>query len=134
MTQRLLHFTGMEDHSISLEYAREMITAFREENPNVEYGWYFGREAIEKILAQTGAVGLRIYGGLKEDGTFRPVLFGVSANGNDIDGIKLNNTLEDSVIILEFPMPCPTFCGGCTDCRLSADNAGVGECFRGTRN
>ena len=72
---------------------------------------YFGKEAIERLLNQEGAVGLRIYGGINPDGEFTPVLMGVPADGNDINGIGLEKALGDSVIILEMAVPCPPYCG-----------------------
>ncbi len=104
-------FTGKEDHTISLAAAQQMMAAFRDENPDETYGWYFGKEAIERLLNQEGAVGLRIYGGINPDGEFTPVLMAVPADGNDINGIGLEKALGDSVIILEMALPCPPYCG-----------------------
>ena len=103
-------FTGKENHRIFLAQATQMMAAFQNANPDEPYGWYFGGEAIKDILAQKGVVGLRIYGGLNEDGDFSPVIFGVTANGMDIDGSGgsgLFKALIDSVVILEKAMPCP---------------------------
>lgn len=107
-------FNGNEDHMIGLAAAQQMMAAFRDENPDEAYGWYFGKEAVERLINQNGAVGLRIYGGINPDGEFTPVLMAVSADGNDINGIGLEKALEDSVIILEMAVPCPPYC--CTDC------------------
>ena len=101
-------FTGKEDHSYPVQAAQEMMAAFQSDNPFETYGWYFGREAIEWLLAQDGAVGIRIYGGFKPTGQFSPVILGVDAQGNDIgiysDG--LYKSLSDSTRILERAFPC----------------------------
>ena len=105
-------FTGNEDHNIALLEAQEMISAFQASNPFKTYAWYFGREAIESVLAQNGCVGVRIYGALNKEGKFSPVLFGVTTDGNDIKGGGgLQKALGDSLIILELVLPCPPYCG-----------------------
>jgi len=104
-------FTGKENHLISLSDATQMMDAYRLKNPDGPWGWYFGGEAIQSVLAQNAAVGLRIYGGLNQEGQFSPVIFGVIANGKDITGSGLSKALGDSgIIILEIASPCPPDC------------------------
>jgi len=106
-------FTGKEDHLISLSNATQMTDVYRLKNPDGPWGWYFGGEAIQSVLAQNGAVGLRIYGGLNQEGQFSPVVFGVTADGKDITGSGLHKALLDSgVVILEMAPPCPPECPG----------------------
>lgn len=100
-------YTGDEDHSISMPAAEEMIAAFQAANPFETYGWYFGRVAMEQLLAQSGAVGLRIYGGFKPDGHFSPVIFGVNGQGKDINRGGLSKSPIDSVGVAEMSFPCP---------------------------
>ena len=104
-------FTGNEDHLIALLEAQAMMSTFQDNNPNKAYAWFFSRKAIESLLAQNGCAGIRIYGGLNSEGKFSPVLFGVTTDGNDIKAEGLQKTLGDSVIIMEFAMPCPPYCG-----------------------
>ena len=104
-------FTGEEDHYISLQAAEEMMTAFQAADAFETYAWYFGRVAIEQLLAQSGAVGLRIYGGFTSNGQFSPVIFGVTTQGNDIVGGGLSKSLSDSIIVAELAVPCPPMCG-----------------------
>lgn len=105
------HFDGAEDHSISRFDADEMIDAFQADNPFTTYGWYFGREAIERLLARPGAVGIRIYGGRNPDGSFSPV--GVAV---DSKGIPLFDTLKKTMDggpddgIMDRTDPCPPDC------------------------
>lgn len=105
-------FTGEEDHSITLAAAEQMMAAFQADNPYDTYGWYFGRKAIEVLLAQEGCVGIRIYGGLNADDKFSPVLFGVIAKGDDLGGGGLSKALSDSTGAgpMEIALPCPPFC------------------------
>lgn len=105
-------FTGQEDHRITSDKAGRMMAAFQEDNTDGPYAWYFGADAIQTLLAQNGAVGLRIYGSVNEDGMFSPVLFGVAADGSDIGGGSgLSKAMLDSVVIMEEALPCPPFCG-----------------------
>jgi len=111
MKEAQVVFTGKEDHLISLGDATQMTDAYRLENPDGPWGWYFGGEAIQSVLAQNAAVGLRIYGGLNQEGQFSPVIFGVIANGDHITGSGLSKALTDSgVVILEMAVPCPPYC------------------------
>ncbi len=105
-------FTGEEDHSITLAAAEQMMAAFQADNPYDTYGWSFSRKAIELLLAQEGCVGIRIYGGLNQDGQFSPVLFGVTAKGGDIGGGGLSKALSDSTVVgsMELSAPCPPYC------------------------
>jgi hypothetical protein len=109
-------FTGNEDHTIAISSAKAMMTAFQENNPFDTYAWYFSRKAVEQLLEQEGCVGIRIYGGLKEDGKFSPVMFGVNAHGSDIKTRGLSKALIDSVGPMEFVLPCPPYCDPCPDC------------------
>ncbi len=104
-----IRFTGKEDHSFPVQAGKEMMAAFQADNPFETYGWYFGREAIEWLLDQDGAVGIRIYGGFKPNGQFSPVILGVDAQGKDIyrGESGLYKSLSDSTRILERSFPCP---------------------------
>lgn len=90
-------FTGKEDHSITLVDAMEMTAAFRREKIDGPWAWFYGREAVENILAQDGVVGVRIYGGLNQEGRFSPVLVGVTADGEDLA----------YGVLAELTTPCP---------------------------
>lgn len=106
-------FTGGEDHSITQATAKQMMAAFQKDNPYDTYGWYFGRKAIENLFANEECVGIRIYGGLKADGQFSPVVFGVNAKGNDLIGGGFFKALYDSLGMgaLDIAFPCPPYCG-----------------------
>lgn len=106
-------FTGHEDHSISTDDANAMTTTFQNSNPFDTYAWYFGKDAIEHLIAQTGAVGIRIYGGIRPNGQFSPVIYGVDANANDIKPTGLSKTVwdSDSTSTAEAAILCPPFCG-----------------------
>ena len=80
-----ISFTGKEDHSISLEDASKMTRNFQlQAAPNQIIGGFFGKDAVLAIISQEGAVGLRYYYGLDDEGTPHIILIGVSADGNDM--------------------------------------------------
>lgn len=97
-------FTGKEDHSISLDEARTLVRRWRDHgsalpgDPDCEF---FARDIVEKILAQEGCVGLRIYHGRNPKGQHALVLVGTDASGADL--------LKG--VIAEQGLPCPPYCG-----------------------
>ncbi len=94
--------TGKEDHSISLADAAKFTARFRAKaEKGTVIGGYFGRDAIEKILAQEGCIGIRYYFAETDDGKPTLVLVGVDADGNDMA----------KGVLAEVSWPCPPFCG-----------------------
>lgn len=97
-----MSFTGNEDHTISLVDAGAMTQAYRDStgDPEARKGVYFGKDAIEAILSQTGCVGIRFYFAHDDEGKLSLVLVGADANENDLH----TGTLA------EFGLPCPKRC------------------------
>jgi len=95
-------FTGNEDHIVTLEQAVKFVQNYQNA-PSVPAikGGFFGRSIFEKILSQSGCVGIRYYYAKKDDGGATMVLVGVDANANDMTGGILGETI----------IPCPPFCG-----------------------
>lgn len=94
-------FTGNEPHEIPREDARALLAAWRRTAPKGHAtGGYFGRQVIEKMLAQPGCVGIRFYYGRHDAGDATVVMVGVSATGDDLaDGTVANKE-----------RPCPPYC------------------------
>ncbi len=85
LKRRIGFFTGEENHVITLEEGIEMTRNYRKvARKDAVKGGYFGRGIIEKILAQNGCVGIRLYYGMHQDGARTFVLAGVETNGNDL--------------------------------------------------
>ena len=94
-------FPGAEKHEISLKEAKEHIQRHKKNPIHPKYhGGMFDRGAIDKILAQPGCKGLRIYQGKNEDGTPSLVLVGVDSAGKDLT----------QGAVMEMQMPCPPWC------------------------
>ena len=101
-------FTGNEHHDISFEDAGVMTKRYRDKmstNPPSSWlkGGFFGRAAIETLLAQENCVGIRYYYGLDENNIQVLVLVGTDSDEDDLVG-KDNQCMEMSV-------PCPDRCG-----------------------
>ena len=97
-------FSGQSDHAITLDEAkarvrrqREHQSAIRGSDPQCEF---FGREVLDRILAQPGCAGIRIYHGRNDKGQHALVLVGTDASGGD----QLDGT------IAEKGRPCPPYC------------------------
>lgn len=95
-------FTGNEDHSISIEGAADLTRNYRNTSESgAIIAEFFGKDALERILAQEGCVGIRCYYGKKENGTPALILVGTDANEDDlIDGDE----------IAQAGNPCPPYC------------------------
>lgn len=86
-----MSFTGHENHSIPLAEAASLTKRFRDNNPADILGGFFGKDAIESVLAQVGCVGFRYYNAEKDNGDHTLVLVGCDAAQNDIlPGIVLD--------------------------------------------
>lgn len=96
-------FTGNEDHEISIEAASALTKRYREENPTLIKGGFFGKKAIQQLLAQDACVGIRIYLGQGDDKVLKFVLVGVDEDENDLIG--------DGYSCMEYSIPCPNHCG-----------------------
>ncbi|HLK96341.1 MAG TPA: hypothetical protein VK364_01105 [Hymenobacter sp.] len=96
-------FTGQEHHDVTLNDAAAMTKRYRDASINPIKGGFFGRDAIEAILAQTDCVGMRFYFALDDaqEPKMTVVLVGTKANEDDI----VSGRIMDTAI------PCPNRCG-----------------------
>lgn len=87
-----MSFTGKEGSEISIEEAKAMITRYRthyatragSSEPSNRIFCVTGREMVEKILAQEGCVGIRLYFTEADDGMLDIVMTGVDKEENDL--------------------------------------------------
>ncbi len=83
--RRIGFFTGDENHVITLEEGIQLTRNYRKfAGKDAVKGGYFGREIIERIIAQDGCVGIRFYHGERQNGKPTFVLTGVESSGNDL--------------------------------------------------
>jgi hypothetical protein len=95
------HQLYSQEHIVSLETAVKYVHNFRS-NPSVSniQGGSLSRDAFDKILAQSGCIGIRFYYAKKDNGDHTMVFLGVDEKGND---------MQNGVIAEEI-RPCPPIC------------------------
>ena len=95
-------FSGKEPHDIDPEKAKGLIKAWRADKASngKAHGHFFGREAIEKLLAQEGCIGIRMYHARHDKGHETLVLVAADTDGRDM--------WKGSVA--EEAWPCPPYC------------------------
>ncbi len=97
---------GGKDHSITLEYARDLTKNFRNQHSSQDtISGLFDKETVLSVLNQENCVAMRYYHGINEEDKNVVVIVGVDEQGYDM----LNG------IIIEKAFPCPPFCGDIND-------------------
>ncbi len=95
-----MSFTGNEGGPITPAEAATLTSNYRSKRAaGVVLGGFFGKNHINKLLAQEGCMGIRVYHGESADGTPEIILVGVDANENDILTLVIENSVK-----------CPPFC------------------------
>lgn len=110
------------NNRITLKQAIDMVTRFRGRKPDVIKPGFenvlptsetFDREAIDKLLANSKCVKVRIYPGMSEDLNIRMIIVGVDSNDQDILPQNENEIIDgddDEEIIVEEGVRCPPVC------------------------
>jgi len=102
-------FDGSEGDPIPVETANAWIAKYQEQHPGATQAHFFGNEIISQLLTENGAIGIRIYYALDNDGKPQVILFGATANGSDlIPGAELDG--EGSNQAADVSYPCPPYC------------------------
>ncbi len=94
-------FNGTEGEFISIDEAGQMTAAWRNGGNGDIKGVFFGKEKLEALLNQDGAVGIRMYFAENTKEEVALVLVGVEADQNDIVTGQ----------ILDRGTYCPDVCG-----------------------
>lgn len=96
-------FPPARNHKVPLETAASLTAHYRESAPKgSQFGCMFPRDVFERLLAQPGAAGIRIYWGRSERRERETVLVAVDGEANDMTGGE----------IFDLGYPCPPYCGG----------------------
>jgi hypothetical protein len=93
-------FTGNEDNEITLQEGVDLTKQYQQLLPGSVKGVYISKSSLETILAQTDAVGVRIYFSMTASLAMTAVLVAVKANGNDLS----------AGVILDKGITCPPVC------------------------
>jgi hypothetical protein len=96
-----VNFAGYKNQSISFQEVKELIKTYeRIAASDAVIAQYFGKDIVDKILAQPGCVGVRMYYGKHTNGKPDVIIVGVDIKGNDmLSGVLALPTL-----------PCPPIC------------------------
>lgn len=95
-------FSAADGSAIGKTIADKWIENYKQKNPGRGeiVAHFFGRDIIDKILAQEECLGIRIYYGLDEAGNKQLLLMGAKENGANLS----------SGIIGDASKPCPPYC------------------------
>jgi hypothetical protein len=95
---------GYKNQSISFQEAKGLLKTYeRIAASDAVIAQYFGKDIVDKILAQPGCVGVRMYYGKHANGKPGIIIMGVDKNGKD---------MVSGVLALPTGWPCPPTCGG----------------------
>ena len=94
-------FDGSEGTSIDPNIAGTWTRDFRENSASGNNAHFFGREILELLLAEEGAMGIRFYYGLDENGDRQLLAVAADAEQNDL--------LENENIVADDSSCCPPF-------------------------
>ena len=103
-------FTGKEGGEIDHETAISWTKNFRDKHPGETISHFFGREILEKLLAQKDCVGLRFFHAHDHQGKKHLVIVGTGGDGNDLTSKSAGHMMADQ------SYPCP----GGPGCQTSA--------------
>ncbi|MDO6429692.1 hypothetical protein Q4E93_03810 [Flavitalea sp. BT771] len=97
---------------ITPQQAADFVNAYAESNPTDVKSYLIGRDIIDQLLAQPGAVGLRFYSALNENRQKTLVYIAVDAEGNDIKKKTVvdpsgNLSVQDA-LVADRALPGPT--------------------------
>ncbi len=95
-----MSFDGTEGGSITLQTGAALTAEYRRQNPGATKGHFFGKDILQDLLDQQGAMGIRMYYGLDGDGNKELVLVAADANEDDLTDL-----------VADLSMPCPNICG-----------------------
>lgn len=104
-----MSFNGTEGGQIDLETVQKAVRKHKSTNPNATHAHFFGRDCINNLLSQEGAVGIRIWYGISEDDQLQLFLVAADANeSNLLPEMEARGGTEYS--IFNFSWPCPPYC------------------------
>jgi hypothetical protein len=108
-------YDGSEGDPLDKSIAKAWVTNFKSASAKTGSAeeirsHYFGRDIIETLLNESGAVGIRIYYALDSNGEKKLLLVGVDASGEDLLPLEGGKSNDGGNIIADFSFPCPNTC------------------------
>lgn len=83
-TPKTEHLTGREGSEFDYDKAVSWTKNHRTKNPGKTVSHFYGKEVLQKLLAQPGCMGIRMYQALDEKGQNHIMLVGSNRDGSDI--------------------------------------------------
>jgi len=108
-------YSAKVGEDIGYEKGAKMVKNHYDENPEDVVAHFIGRDIIEGILAQPGAVGLRMFYAQNELGLRQLVITGADANGDNILNFSSigdnGEIIKSKGIVAGGVRSCPPYCG-----------------------
>ena len=102
-------FNGKEGKPITLGTAKKWTRRYREENPGKVKAYFFGKDHIARLLAESGSEGIRIYYAIDDDNNPRLILTSADAKQNNL--LPKNEGKDGpEPVIIDDGAPCPPSC------------------------
>ncbi len=109
--------TGREGSAIDLGVAADWTKNYREKHPGEAISQFFGKEILEKILAQKDCLGIRFYYAYDHQGKKHLIITGAMADGtdqihhpNEKSAVHANTATAGQPVVYtvgEMSTPCP---------------------------
>lgn len=111
-------FTGEEKTQISLEEFKGGTIKYRSGEKGAPRAFFYSKAAITELLNQNGAVGMRVYYALTEEGDRSMYIVATDCDGKDLRPSEDQSCNENqsmmyrstSYMMLKSEAPCPTYC------------------------
>ena len=109
-------YSAQVGEDIGYEKGAKMAKACYDQNPDDVIAHFMGREIIERILAQPGVVGIRMFYALNEVGLRQLVLVGTDSTGKNILDFTTvgddGEIIKNKGIVAGGVRSCPPYCDG----------------------
>ena len=107
-------YSAKTGEDIGYEKGAKLVKNHYDQNPDDAIAHFMGREMIEKILAQPGVAGIRMFNGTNDMGLTQPILVGVDANGSNIISYSTiadnGEIIKNKGIVAGGVRTCPPYC------------------------
>ncbi|MEQ8243776.1 hypothetical protein [Fulvivirga sp.] len=101
-------FNGREGSPISLDVAKSWTKKYRDANKGKTRAIFYGKEKLQELLNEPGAMGIRIYFAVDDSGDNSLVLVSATEDQNNI--LPTNEGKDGGGTILDNGKPCPPDC------------------------
>lgn len=101
-------FNGREGSPISLDVAKSWTKNYRDANKGKTRAIFYGKEKLQALLNEPGAMGIRIYFAVDDEGANKLVLVSATEDGNNILPSLEGN--GDGGVLLDDGRDCPPDC------------------------